>query len=173
MGGGRSGASTSNTASTTNTQDIDTTTVGLDNIQEGAIGLGQVGGAVSITQISTDQGSVEAGRRIGEASLDFADEFGGNAFDFGSDALSTVEHGLSETLDFGSDTVAGAFDFGKDAIKSVQQTAESSTSELGRAITSAAEASRSDTTVAFQNIIKYVAIAGAIGLVAYFVFGRK
>src|SRR5688572_3293954 len=103
--GSKSKSSTTANQTTTNIQDIDTTTVGLEDVDTGIVGNS---GDVSITQISTDAGAVDAsldfGREIGDRSLDFAEEFGSEAlkrsFDFGSDALGTVESGLHAALDF-------------------------------------------------------------------------
>lgn len=192
--GSKSKSSTSTTQQTFNTQDIDTTTVGLEEIGEDAIALGQVGGDVQVTQISTDAGSLEVGRRIGEASLDFAGEFGDSAFDFGDDALSTVERGLDSSLDFASgvssdafstvgDTVKGGFGLASDAfsaisntvsdsLKATTQTTQATVSELGRAIDKAGNATRSDTTQSFQKIILYVSIAGAVAILGYALIRR-
>lgn len=185
--GSKSKSSTSTTQQTFNTQDIDTTTVGLEEIGEDAIALGQVGGDVQVTQISTDAGSLEVGRRIGEASLDFAGEFGDSAFDFGDDALSTVERGIDASYDFASgvssdafstvdDTVGGAFatvgQTVSDALKSTTQTTQATVSELGRAINKAADASRSDSSQSLQKIVMYVSIAGAVAILGWALIRR-
>lgn len=163
--GGRSRSSTQSTQETqvTNIQDIDTTTVGLEDVQDTQIALGDQ----TITQISTDQGAVEAGRAIGEASLDFAGEFGGVAIEAVSDATDRA-------LDFGADFGSQAFGFGERALETVEAQSERTTKELGGAITRAAEATRSDSAVVTQNIAKYGAIAvGVIGVAIVLVFVFK
>lgn len=97
MGGGRS--STQANQQTTNVQDIDTTTIGLEDVEFGVAG---VGGNVAITQVQTDQGAVDRAFDFGEDVLT-----GGldRALDFGHDALS-------DSLDFARANVGDSFDFG-------------------------------------------------------------
>lgn len=164
--GGKSRSSTSSQQTTTNVQDIDTTTIGLED-SAGAIAGGR---DVSVTQISTDQGSVEAGRKVAAASLDFAGEFGTasvkRAFDFGSDALGTVQTGLSDVLDFGGDITKRALDV------TAKQSAET-TKTLSGAIERAAAATRSDTSEGLQKIVMVVAIAGVLGVIAFAFIRRR
>lgn len=70
----------SRTASTTQTvQDIDTTSVGLQDTEGLAIGAG---GDVEFTQNITDAGAVQGAFEFGERGFQFAEEFVSEAFDF-------------------------------------------------------------------------------------------
>lgn len=172
--GGRSKSSTTSSQTTTNTQNIETTSIGLEDVEFGVAG---VSGDVQVTQISTDQGSIEAGRKIGESAFEFAEsqsedafefaeEFGGTAikeaFDFGDEALGTVEKGLSDVLDFG-----------RTSLETISAQNARTTGELGKAIVSAGQATRSDASEAVSNIAKYGAIALAVGIIGYALLARK
>lgn len=174
MGGGSSKSSQQTTQNTTNVQDIDTTSVGLEDVALGAV----AGGDLQVTQISTDQGAVEAGRKLGEASLDFAGEFGDTAlrqsFQFGSDALGTVQKGLSDALDFGADVTSGALSFAQAQTRETQGNIQTGFNALGNAITAAGQATRSDTAATLQSLGKYGFIALAVlGLGLVFVMYRR
>lgn len=166
MGGkSRSTTQQQQQTTTTNVQDIDTTTVGLEDVQESNVALGDQ----TITQISTDQGAVEAGRDIGLASLDFAGEFGGVA-------VEAVTSATDRSLDFGQAVSEDAFSFGSEALKAVSTQSTATTKELGAAISKAAEATRSDSAVVTQNIAKTGAlVVGAVvlGVVVIMIFRRK
>lgn len=183
MGSKSRSATTSNNI-TTNVQDIDTTTIGLEDVDTGIVGNS---GDVQITQISTDAGAVDKaldfGREIGDRSLDFAEEFGGDAlkeaFDFGDEALGTVEKGLDRSLDFGDKTVTQAFTFGGKALDNLKTIQTDSTSSAQKSITALSNAlgtvgslSRSDTSDTLTKIIPWV--AGALGIgVAAMAFARR
>lgn len=177
--GSKSKSSTTNYQETTNVQDIDTTTIGLEDVDTGIVGNS---GDVSITQISTDAGAVDAsldfGREIGDRSLDFAEEFGGEslkrAFDFGNEALGTVDSGLHAALDFGDNTVERGFDFGSEAIGAITKAQESarissekSVSALTGALNTVGALSRSDTSENLTKIVPWIAGALAVGAIAY------
>lgn len=177
--GSKSKSSTSNTQHTTNVQDIDTTTIGLEDVETGIVGNS---GDVQITQISTDQGAVDAsldfGREVADSSLDFAGEFGSDAlkraFDFGSEALGTVDSGLHAALDFGDNTVERGFDFGSEAIGAITKAQESarissekSVSALTGALNTVGSLSRSDTSASLTKIIPWIAGAIAASFLGY------
>lgn len=113
MGGGKS--STATQQNTTNVQDIDTTTIGLEDVEFGVAG---VGGNVSVTQVQTDQGAVDRAFDFGEEVLT-----GGldRSLDFGTDAIRDVldfgRENVGDVLDFGGETVEQAFDFSRDNLK--------------------------------------------------------
>jgi len=177
--GGKSKSSTSSatTQTTTNTQNVQSSSVGLEDVEFGVVG----GGDVSVTQISTDAGALEAaksiardaygsaervaaegldtGRRLGEAALDTVGETVEGAFGVSKEALGSLERGLSEALDFGGDVTSGALAFGRDALKATQETTQGAVAELGSAIERAAQATRSDTADTLQTLGKYGAIA--------------
>ena len=73
----------SSTASTTqSSQVVDTTSVGLQDIE----GVGVAGGRdVEFTQNITDGGAIQGAIGVAESSFDFAGEFGDDAFNFASD----------------------------------------------------------------------------------------
>ena len=190
--GGRSKSSTTSqtTTTTTNVQNIQTTSVGLEDVEFGVVG----GGDVAVTQITTDQGALEAaegmaraafgsaervalegldtGRRVGEAALDVVGETVEGAFGVSREALGTVERGLSEALDFGAGVTADALSFGERALQSTAQTTQQGFAALSSAITRAAEATRSDTAATLQTLGRYgfvalAVIGGAIALAIY------
>lgn len=170
--GGKSKSSTASTqaTTTTTTQEIDTTTIGLEDVQ-GSI----VGGAGDITVTQTDAGAVEAGRAIGEASLDFAGEFGGVALETVQSATDRALDFGSESFDFGSGVSSEAFAFGGKALETIAQQSAATTKELGGAIERAATATRSDTAAVAPELFKTGAIViGAIvlGVVVIFLFKK-
>lgn len=67
---------------TETTQVIDTTTIGLEDIEGIGIGAGR---DVEFTQNITDSGAIQGAIGVAEKSFDFAGEFGSEAFDFASD----------------------------------------------------------------------------------------
>lgn len=182
--GSKSRSSTTSNNYTTNVQDIDTTTIGLEDVDTGIVGNS---GDVSITQISTDAGAVDKsldfGREIGDRSLDFAEEFGSDAlyeaFNFGDEALGTVERGIDKSLDFGDRVVQEGFDFGGkalDNLKTIQtdstSAAQKSIAALSNALGTVGNLSRSDTSDTLTKIMPW--IAGALGVgVAAFAFARR
>lgn len=98
------------TTSTTSTQDIDTTSVGIESVEGlGIAAAGDVDFEQNITQ--TDQGAVEA-------SFEFAGEFGEDAFNFASDvaqqagstaaqAVETSRQAIATVATGGADELAG------------------------------------------------------------------
>lgn len=176
MGGkSQSSTSTATTQNTTNTQDIATTSVGLDNTEFGVVG----GGDVSVTQISTDQGAVSAGRDVAIAGLDTGRKIGQAAFDTVGEvsgrAIDSVTQANDRSLDFGSNVVTQALGFGTDVISKEQQTTSQGFATLGNAIDQAAQATRSDTADSLTKLAKYGAVALAVialGVAAVFIFRR-
>lgn len=75
--GSRSRSST--TQETTNVQDIDTTTISLEDID--GLGFANIGGDVAV-QVS-DSGAIAAGENIALSGLDFGGDVVERAFDFG------------------------------------------------------------------------------------------
>jgi hypothetical protein len=72
----------STTTGPTTTQEIETTTIGLEDIEGIGIGAGR---DVEFTQNITDAGAIQGAIGVAEKSFDFAGEFGSEAFDFASD----------------------------------------------------------------------------------------
>lgn len=72
----------STTTGPTTTQEIETTTIGLEDIEGIGIGAGR---DVEFTQNITDAGAIQGAIGVAESSFDFAGEFGSEAFDFASD----------------------------------------------------------------------------------------
>lgn len=153
--GGRSSSSTASSQSTQNTQNIKTTTLSAEDSAGAIIGAGDV----AVTQISTDQGAVEAGKDVAVSALNVGR-------DVTSQAIASSEHGLDRSLDFGSEVVHTALET---QAKSSAQTAGT----LASAIDKAAAATRSDTSQSFQTIVKYSAIAVTLILVAMFAFRKR
>lgn len=168
MGGSsKASTSTANTQQTQNTQNTTATTTSNEVSGSGSIGLTGSGNQVSVTQVSTDQGAVQAGldtakealgnesqvaqagldlgRTIGAGSFDFANEFGTQAL---NDVTSSTQNGLNAALDFGSKALAAN-----------QQTASNTASVLGQAIETAGEQTRSDTADSLNKIALYGAVA--------------
>jgi hypothetical protein len=174
MGGkSKSSADTTQSQQTTNSQTINTSTVGLDNVETGVVGSNN-----SITRISTttDQGAVEAGRRIGEAALDTVRETTEGAYGLARESLGTVEHGLDAALDFGSGLSAQAFAFGSQALKSTSEQATQTTNVLAGAIDRASQATRSDTADTLQKVTKSTMIVVGVmvaAVAAVLIFGGK
>jgi hypothetical protein len=172
--GGKSQSSTAQTTSqqTTNTQTVNTSTVGLDNVETGVVGSNN-----TITQISTDQGAVEAGRAIGERALDVVGETAEGAFGVATDALGTVERGLDASLDFGTGVVGDAFSFGEKAIAAQAATSQQTATVLSGAIERAAQATRTDSADTLQKIGKYGTVAVVVivigGIALYALTRRK
>jgi hypothetical protein len=188
MGGkSKSSTSTSTAQTTTNTQNIATTSVGLDNTEFGVVG----GGDVSVTQVTTDQGAVNAGKDVAlsglqtgrdvsklaletneavtKAGLDTVGEVSGRAIDAIGDAND-------RSLDFGGKVVQDALGFGETALKSTATQTQQGFNTLGAAITQAANATRSDTAETLNNLTKYGTIAIAVivggGIIAAVFFKR-
>lgn len=98
------------TTQTTSTQDIDTTSVGIESVEGiGIASAGDVNFNQEITQ--TDQGAVAA-------SFEFADEIGDSAFDFAGDiargaaetsqrAIETSQRAIATVATGGGSDVAG------------------------------------------------------------------
>lgn len=192
--GGKSSANTStaNTQQTQNQQNINTTTT---STEVGAGGVGATGGRdVTVTNITSDQGAIKAasdiafnslgtaenvaqagldtGRKLGQSSLDFANEFGNNA-------INAVEHstttGLNAALDYGTGVTSGAFDLIGTAFDKLAKSSSDTATTLGGAITSAANASRTDSSQNIDNLIKYGSIAAGVivlGIAAVFIFRK-
>jgi len=160
--GGKSSSRTSSNQSqtTTNSQEINTSTLGLDNVETGVVGDNN-----QVTRISTDQGAVDAGRRLGEAALDTVGETTVKA-------LGTVERGLDSALDYGSGITADALAFGRSALQAQSQSSTQTAGILAGAIDRAASATRTDSAVTMQSFIKYGAIAAAVIAAAY-AYSRK
>lgn len=76
------GGKSSTSAATTTTQEIETTTIGLEDIEGIGIGAGR---DVEFTQNITDAGAIQGAIGVAEKSFDFAGEFGSEAFDFATD----------------------------------------------------------------------------------------
>ena len=170
MGGKSKSATTANTSTTTNTttnnvQDIDTTSIGLEDNEFAVVG----GGDVSVVQNTTDFGAVEAGIKAAQAgtdaALDFGDEVVDAGFGFGERALDSVD-----------DTVKAGFDFGTRALDSVTASSAASTSKLASAIDQVAAATRSDAADSFNKVTKYGTIAVGVvvaGVVAVMLFKKR
>jgi len=194
MGGSsKASTSTANTQQTQNLQNINTTTTSSEVSGAGSIGA-QGGRDVSVTNVTTDQGALkvagdiaynslgtaenvaqaglDTGRQIGQSSIDFANEFGNNA-------INAVEHstetGLHSALDYGTGVTTGAFDLLGHAFDSLTKSSSDTANTLGGAITSAANASRTDSSQNIDNLIKYgsyAAAAIALGVVAFVIFRK-
>lgn len=194
MGGfNKSQSSNANTQKTTNTQQITTTNANADASGAGAIGASG-GSQVSVTNVTSDLGALrtasdiahdalgssanvaqaglDTGRKLGESSLDFANEFGNNA-------INAVEHstetGLHSALDYGTGITSGAFDLVGKALSGQAKSNTDTASILGGAITSAANASRTDSSQNIDNLIKYGSIAAGVivlGIAAVIIFKR-
>lgn len=116
MGGRSSSSSRSTTSNTTTTENYQNTGQASDN----AVQLqGNFAGATI-----TDGGATQA-------ALDFASDFGDDAFTFGDDALQAVRGGIVDALDFASKTndsanalVANAQDTARTAIIGNTQAAQ-------------------------------------------------
>ncbi len=115
--------------SQTTTQDIDTTSVGLQDID--GVGVA-AGGDVEFNQTVTDLGAIQGAFDFAESSLDFAGEFGDDAFDFAND----IAKQSGENVQFALATSA-------DAIQKV------------------GDATRSDTSQALVQLGKFAALAVA------------
>ena len=90
------------TTQTTSTQDIDTTSVGLQDVQAGVAVA--AGGDVFLE--TTDLGAVQGAFTFGERSLDFAGEFGAEAFDFGSDIARQAGQTAREAVEVSRQAIA-------------------------------------------------------------------
>lgn len=194
MGGSsKASTSTANNQQTTNTQQINTATTSSEVSGDNSIGA--TGGRdVTVTNITTDQGAINAakdiaynslgtaenvaqagldtGRQIGQSSLDFAGEFGDRALAL---AQSSTSEGLHSALDYGTGVTAGAFDLIGSALKGAFASEADTSTTLGKAITDAANASRTDSSQNIDNLIKYGSIAAAVvvlGVAAVFIFRK-
>lgn len=109
--GGRSRTS----SSTTTSQDIDTTQVGIEGVE--GVGIAAAGD-VEFNQEVTDLGAVQGAFDVVGGSLDFAGEFGGEAFDFASDiarqagqtsqqAVETSRQAIATVATQGQSDIAG------------------------------------------------------------------
>lgn len=96
--GGRSRTS----SATTSTQEIETTSVGLQDVQAGIAVAGT--GPISIE--TTDLGAVQGAFEFGESSLDFAGEFGREAFDFGGDIARQAGETSREAVEVSRQAIA-------------------------------------------------------------------
>jgi hypothetical protein len=141
--GSRSSTQANQQTATTNTQEIKTTTVGIED-SDNAI----VGGAGDISLVYSDMGAIDA-------ASDIAD----SAIGLGGEAIQLTGRTTEASLDF-------ARDFGGDALEAVQANTSQAINTLGTAITQAADASRSDTTETFRRITLYAAIAVTVIFVA-------
>lgn len=174
MGGkSKSSADTSQSQSTTNTQTINTSTVGLDNVETGVVGSNN-----SVTSIttSTDHGAVEAGRQIGLYALDTVAETTEGAYGVARESLGSLERGLDAALDFGSGLTAEAFAFGSMALESTSEQARDTAQVLAGAIDRASQATRSDTADTLQKVSKNTMIVVGVmvlGVAAVMIWGRK
>lgn len=121
--GGSSKSSTSSAQTTQNQQHITTTTQGVEDVRDSNVALGNQ----QITQISTDQGAVEAGRRIGEAALDLAGEAT-------NQAIKAATSANDRSLDFGEAALDTNFRTSREAIEAVQETAAGVTDFAGEAL---------------------------------------
>lgn len=181
MGGKSKTATAANTTTnTTNTQNVASTSVGLEDVEFGAV----AGGDLSVTQIQSDQGAIEKSFDAIESgtklSLGFADSIGGKAIDAVTDANDrsldfgdeVVERGFS----FGSQALDSVTAFGGKALDSVTQNSAKTSAELGAAIDRAAAASRSDSSQSLNMIVKYGAYAlGAVAaaIAIYSIFKKR
>lgn len=150
----------------TDNSSVDNSRTEIDNSLDTEIsGLGVVGSNNQVTQISTDQGSVEAGRRIGEAALDLVGENQRAVND-------TLSGAVDRSLDFGEAALEESFSFGGKSLdlagKALQVQSEATGkgfNALSSAIDKASQATRSDTADTLQKLAKYGAVAiGVIGL---------
>lgn len=79
------GGDSSSSTHTETSQDIDTTTVGLQ--QESGLGLA-AGGDIEFRGTFTDQGAIQVAQNIAERSFDFSGEFADEAFGFARDVAT-------------------------------------------------------------------------------------
>jgi hypothetical protein len=162
----KSATTNNNVQTTTNTQTTSNTQIDNSRTLDGVEGhVIDAGGSVSI--ISTDQGAIEAGRRIGEAALDTVGETSIHAID----ALTAAN---DRSLDFGDAVVEMGFSFAGDALKTQAETTASGFGTLAGAIDKAAQATRSDSADTLQKIAKWGGIAiAAIAVGAIIIASMK
>lgn len=96
------GSRSRTTTQTTSVQDIDTTTVGLQDIDAGIAVA--AGGDVFLE--TTDLGAVQGAFEFGERSFDFAGEFGQEAFQFGSDIARQAGQTAQEAVEVSRQAIA-------------------------------------------------------------------
>lgn len=156
---------------TTQTQDIDTTSIGIEDSEGAIVNTGS--GDVTTIHQTTDHGALDAardiadsalgtaaegiqeGRKLGESALDFAGEFG-------TEALRVAESGVTHALDFGLDVSRDALGFASQQAEKAQLSNEAALASLSSAIDKVGSFTRSDNTEAFTEIAKYIAIAIAV-----------
>jgi hypothetical protein len=141
------GGGSESSTDTTTTQEIETTTVALEDIA--GIGVA-AGGDIEFNGTFTDHGAVQGAVAIADRSFDFANEFGSEAFYFGDNALG----------------------FARDVNAQAANATQSAVNSLSGAIQKVGDASRSDTTETFRRVALYGAIAIAV-IFAARAFTRK
>lgn len=165
------------------------------------VAVGSAGRDVTVISNSLDGGAIEGafdfagdtanaafsfGERVSDnnlravdSSLDFAGSVSSDAFDKISDAND-------RSLDFGDNVVETGFNFGLGALDTVRgfgeaalqnaaQSSEATAKTLGAAITSAANASRTDSSQSFDKLTKYGTIALSVigvAIAAVFIFKK-
>lgn len=174
MGGKSKSSTEANTSTTTtNVQDIDTTTIGLEDVEFGVAG---VTGNVSLNQISTDHGAVDAGRKIGEAAFDFGEDALDIVGEVSGRAIDRISDATDRSLDFGEDALDASFGFASSVVDSQAKLATQGFGTLAGAIDKASQATRSDTADTIQKLTKTAGIVVGVlvvgGIVAAVIVRR-
>lgn len=174
--GGKSTSASTTSQTTTNQQNIATTSIGFENVDGGVI----YGSSVTLS----DQGAIDAGRDLAELGLDSASDIADSSFGLAGESIQQAGRNVESVLDFADDFGSDSYEFATGALErslafteaerersaDAQQGALRS---LGQAITQVSDASRSDSADTLRRIGVPLVIVLGVGFVALAFFNRR